>query len=101
MWGSRSISAGTLLVAIWSTSCGVVHRPLDPPAIRHRASASFLVVGDIMLARGVAAAMQRSGDPMRPFSRMQGVLLSVAFAFGNLESPFSANAAANSSTNRL
>ena len=38
---------------------------------------------------------------MRPFSRMQGVLLSVAFAFGNLESPFSVSPAAKPSANRL
>jgi len=40
-----------------------------------------------MLARGVAAAIQRSGNPLLPFSHMSGVLYSVAFSFGNLESP--------------
>jgi poly-gamma-glutamate capsule biosynthesis protein CapA/YwtB (metallophosphatase superfamily) len=59
------------------------------------------VVGDIMLARGVAAVIERSGDPRRPFSGMSDVLHSVAFAFGNLESPFSARAQSSPSANRL
>ena len=101
MRGSRSISACTLLVAVWMTSCGVARRPPALPAIRPRTSATFLVVGDIMLARGVAAAIERSRDPRRPFSAMSDVLHSVAFAFGNLESPFSARAQASPSANRL
>ena len=83
------------------SSCGVARRPPAPPAIRPRASATFLVVGDIMLARGVAAAIERSRDPRRPFSGMSDVLHSVAFAFGNLESPFAASAQVGPSANRL
>lgn len=83
------------------TSCGVARRTPVLPTIRPRASATFLVVGDIMLARGVAAVIERSGDPRRPFSGMRDVLHSVAFAFGNLESPFSTNAQAGLSANRL
>jgi poly-gamma-glutamate synthesis protein (capsule biosynthesis protein) len=83
------------------TSCGVARRPPALPAIRPRTSATFLVVGDIMLARRVAAAMSRARDPLLPFSGMRDVLHSVAFAFGNLESPFSARAQASPSANRL
>ncbi len=71
------------------------------PDIRPRACATFLAVGDIMLARGVAGVIQRSGDPRRPFSGMRDVLDSVAFAFGNLESPFAAGAQANPAVSRM
>lgn len=98
---SRLIRACAFLAAVWMTSCGVARRPPELPAIRPRCSATFLVVGDIMLARGVAAGMQRSRDPRRPFSGMRDVLHSAAFAFGNLESPFSASAQSSPSDNRL
>src|SRR5208283_2631318 len=83
------------------TACGGARRGPEAPVIRARASATFLAVGDIMLARGVAGVMQRTGDPRRPFSGMRDVLHSAAFAFGNLESPFSASAQASPSANRL
>jgi len=94
--GSRSISAAVLVAvvlfaAVWLTWRGWTPHAPDPLAISPRRAAAFLVVGDLMLARGVAAAMQRSADPLLPFSRMRDVLHSVAFAFGNLESPIDGN----------
>lgn len=53
---------------------------------------SFLAVGDIMLSRNVAGIMKKSGDNNLPFSKMENILKSTDFNFGNLESPVSANA---------
>jgi|GEM_PF-919061 len=52
-------------------------------------SATFLAVGDIMLSRNVAAAIQKSGDVDLPFSNISNLLKSTDFNFGNLESPVS------------
>lgn len=48
---------------------------------------SFLAVGDIMLSRGVATAMQKAKDPEFPFKETENYFSSVDFSFGNLESP--------------
>ena len=50
---------------------------------------SFLAVGDIMLSRGVARAISRSGETTSPFEKKQDVFQSTDFNFGNLESPIS------------
>jgi poly-gamma-glutamate synthesis protein (capsule biosynthesis protein) len=50
---------------------------------------SFLAVGDIMLSRGVAKSIARSGDALTPFKKMAEVFGSTDFNFGNLESPIS------------
>jgi poly-gamma-glutamate synthesis protein (capsule biosynthesis protein) len=98
---SGLIAACALLAIAWITVLtSTAPRPAQP-ALRPRACATFLAVGDIMLARGVGAAIERSGDPRRPFSGMRDVLHSVAFSFGNLESPFSASAQSPPSANRL
>ena len=52
---------------------------------------SFLAVGDIMLSRGVASSIVRSGNPHLPFEKMADVLRSTDFNFGNLEVPISGN----------
>lgn len=52
---------------------------------------SFLAVGDIMLSRGVARAITRSGEATTPFEKMADVFQSTDFNFGNLESPISGN----------
>jgi poly-gamma-glutamate synthesis protein (capsule biosynthesis protein) len=54
-----------------------------------KVSASFLVVGDIMLSRNVANVIKKASDPLLPFSKMADVFKEVGFSFGNLESPFS------------
>ena len=53
------------------------------------ATATFLAVGDIMLSRNVAAAIQKSSDADLPFEKMSDVLKSTDFNFANLESPAS------------
>ncbi len=50
-------------------------------------SATFLAVGDIMLSRNVAAAIQKEKDPDFPFQKISDVLKSTDFNFANLESP--------------
>lgn len=50
---------------------------------------TFLAVGDILISRGVARAIDRTGNPLTPFEKMKDVFLSTDFNFGNLECPIS------------
>ena len=50
---------------------------------------TFLAVGDMMISRGVAKAIDRAGSPTAPFDKMKDVFLSTDFNFGNLECPIS------------
>lgn len=50
---------------------------------------TFLAVGDMMISRGVAKAIDRAGSPTAPFEKMRDVFLSTDFNFGNLECPIS------------
>ncbi len=51
---------------------------------------TFLAVGDIMLSRNVAGTMAKNGkDPLFPFRKLDSLLSSTDFNFGNLESPYS------------
>ena len=50
---------------------------------------TFLAVGDMMISRGVARAIDRAGTPLAPFEKMKDVFLSTDFNFGNLECPIS------------
>ena len=50
---------------------------------------TFLAVGDMMISRGVAKAIDRAGTPLAPFEKMRDVFLSTDFNFGNLECPIS------------
>lgn len=56
---------------------------VSPPAAR----VSFIAGGDIMLSRGVARAIERTTDPLIPFSGLDQLLRSTDFNFANLESP--------------
>lgn len=60
---------------------------------------TFLAVGDIMMSRGVAAIIARTDNPLLPFKKMEGVLRSTDFNFGNLENPIPAKI--NFSLNKL
>jgi poly-gamma-glutamate synthesis protein (capsule biosynthesis protein) len=62
-----------------------------PGAEVRPASATFIAVGDIMISRGVARAIDRAGDPLHPFRKTADLLRSVDFNFANLESPISGN----------
>ncbi len=53
--------------------------------------AVFLAVGDIMLSRGVNQMIEKENDPLLPYSRLEDLLESTDFNFGNLESPVSGN----------
>ena len=64
---------------------------VPPPVVTVDARITFLAVGDIMISRGVARAIDRAGDPLAPFKRMESIFLSTDFNFGNLESPISGN----------
>lgn len=48
---------------------------------------TFLAVGDIMLSRGVARRIRSANDPLLPFRRLETLLKSTDFNFGNLETP--------------
>jgi len=50
--------------------------------------ATFGAVGDIMLARNVAAKIAKAKNPLLPFSKLAPILQGNDFNFGNLESPF-------------
>ncbi len=54
-------------------------------------TATFVAVGDIMLSRGVDRAINRTGNPMLPFSGVDELLCGSDFNFGNLESPIAGN----------
>lgn len=52
---------------------------------------TFVVVGDIMLSRHVAARIDQHDNPSLPFAQVADLLTSTDFNFGNLESPISGN----------
>lgn len=89
------IAAAAILV----TACGGqpaadLGEPKAKDIKRVRASESrttFVAVGDIMLSRGVAAAINRAGSPDMVFKPLEDLLLASDFNFGNLESPVSGN----------
>ena len=60
---------------------------LSKSAGQQTSTVSFLAVGDIMLSRNVAAKINGAKDINLPFSKMQDILKSTDFNFGNLESP--------------
>lgn len=70
-------ASGPLAIAAFSI-CGVA----PPRTLR------IVLVGDIMLSRGVAARMAQARDPLLPFTGISALLDSSDCNFGNLESPF-------------
>jgi len=60
---------------------------LNPRGTVATTSATFLAVGDIMLSRNVALAIQKNNDVNYPFLGITDILRSTDFNFGNLESP--------------
>lgn len=50
---------------------------------------AFLAVGDIMLSRNVAGQIAKNNDSLLPFRKLDTLLKSTDFNFGNLESPIS------------
>lgn len=66
--------------------------PLPPSDAEGRSdappTARFLAVGDVLLSRGVAAAIEEAGDPRLVYGGMKHVFERVDFVFANLEFPF-------------
>ncbi len=62
-------------------------RSLEPQ--NQTTTVNFLAVGDIMLSRNVAGKIAKAKDPNLPFQKLESLLLSTDFNFGNLESPIS------------
>jgi poly-gamma-glutamate synthesis protein (capsule biosynthesis protein) len=89
----KSVSLLLLALAlIVSASCGQTgtDAPLAPRAPITQ-DVSFVAVGDMMISRGVARAIDAAGDPLLPFRPLGDVLKSTDFNFGNLECPISGN----------
>ncbi len=66
-------------------------------AIPQTSTVTFLAVGDISLSRAIAARIKKQNNPSYPFARIQDLLRSTDFNFGNLETPFSSSDAFTSS----
>jgi len=91
----RSSGMHLLLVAALTVFASFYARdvmaPITESAVIADTAITFLAVGDIMISRGVARAIDRGDDPMVPFRRMDSIFRSVDFCFGNLESPVGPN----------
>lgn len=63
--------------------------PVDPELAEWRPRrTTLLAVGDILLARGIAAEMEAASDQTLPFQPMAETLRAADVTFGNLEGPF-------------
>lgn len=70
----------------------VAKRIQDLPTTQKTTSqVTFLSVGDISLSRGIAYAIDKNKDVNFPFRKVQDLLKSTDFNFGNLETPFSSS----------
>lgn len=65
------------------------NQPIKPPEEITESRVTFLAVGDILISRGVARAIDSAGTPLAPFKKMEAVFRSTDFNFGNLECPIS------------
>ncbi|MBK7708062.1 MAG: CapA family protein [Acidobacteria bacterium] len=81
------------LSLVFSAACG---KPAPEPAANKiakvevkPAAANFIAVGDMMISRVVARAIDRAGNPLYPFQKVGDLLKASDFSFGNLESPIS------------
>jgi len=81
-----------VLLLVFAAAC-----PKTPPANQANkepekiteSKVTFLAVGDILISRGVARAIDRAGTPLAPFEKMKNIFLSTDFNFANLECPIS------------
>ena len=85
-----------ILALVSARHCRDGMRRFHPPRTVSRVAprpvpqeARILLVGDIMLSRGVAAQMRNAQDWDLPFRDVRDFLRSADLNFGNLESPFS------------
>ncbi len=72
---------------VTGTAAPAVHSVVRLPVISDRPRVTFLVVGDIMLSRAVAAISKRENDRAYPFREISAYLRSADFVFANLETP--------------
>lgn len=81
-------------IALLALSCGnpasTQTGPIAPLTYDSK-EVTFLAVGDMMISRGVARAIDAAGDPSLPFRPLDEVFKSTDFNFGNLECPISGN----------
>ena len=91
LWTLRAVGVGIGLLALLA---GNAHTPLAAPTA-HGTDRAFTIacVGDVMLGRGVAQALD--GQWTRAFADLAPRLTSADLAFANLESPLGAEAATN------
>ena len=83
---------GAILAGLCCQSSSLTQPPsvsaTEPPEIAD-AKVTFLAVGDILLSRRVAQRMKAANDPLLPFRKLEPLLKSTDFNFGNLETPIS------------
>src|ERR1051326_1148309 len=94
----RSLLASLLAISLAMLLCLSCQKPdatqtnaQTAPTKTEETTVTFLAVGDIMLSRGVAMAIDRAHDPLMPFKPMAALFKSTDFNFANLESPVSGN----------
>lgn len=80
---SRSLRARLVSIAVREKELAAVG------AQSEKGQVTLIFVGDVMLARGVEAAMRRAGDWQYPFLNVARDLSAADILFGNLESPIS------------
>ncbi|HEY0429530.1 MAG TPA: CapA family protein [Pyrinomonadaceae bacterium] len=86
---------GALILSVFLIFCAAcpnspaTTQPPKPPEQITETRVTFLAVGDMMISRGVASRIVGANDPLLPFRKMESVLRSTDFNFGNLEVPIS------------
>lgn len=87
----RALCLGALV--IFNLACPnnqpITNQTNTPPEQITESRVTFLAVGDMMISRGVARAIDRAGSPLAPFKKMESIFRSTDFNFGNLECPIS------------
>ncbi len=95
--GSRIVTGAAIAAITLILLTGCPLRPASnvqtPPAKKRvgERKATFIATGDMMLSRGVSAAMDRARTPDLPFRPLADLLASSDFNFANLECPISGN----------
>ncbi|MBV9216552.1 MAG: CapA family protein [Acidobacteria bacterium] len=88
----RSVLVSVFIAAL--SGCSLLSKnsmgtPPQPPEDKTEHRATFIAVGDIMLSRGINAAIMSAGDPNVVFRNTGEEFAKSDFNFANLESPVS------------
>lgn len=86
---SRIIVLSAALIACLGCATTDQSDPKPAPGKIVETKVTFLAVGDIMLSRGVAQRINGANDSLLPFRKLEAILKSTDFNFGNLETPVS------------